>query len=78
MNEQNLTDAFSGFSSLMLIKGLTLLSLFVYICFAFIVLKQVISMIKILVDPFNFLVKFVGLVLLGVSITVFIYILFFS
>lgn len=77
MDWQNMSEFFTHLSYWSVVKIFILLALFVYICFAFIVAKQVSMMLKVLSGQWDSVLKTISVSLLGVAVIVFIAALLF-
>lgn len=75
MNEQKISNLLVHLSLWSVLKVFILLAFFIYICFAFIVVRQVLIMTKVISGPADFFLKFLSFLLLGISITIFIVVL---
>jgi hypothetical protein len=77
MDWQNILDFFTLLSFWSVVKIFVLLALFVYICFAFIVVRQVSMMTEIVSSQADFVLKTISVLLLGIAIAVFVAALLF-
>jgi len=70
MDWQNILNFFTSLSFWSAVKIFVLLALFVYICFAFIVVRQVSIMTEVVSSQADFFLKTISVLLLGLAIAV--------
>lgn len=77
MNPNDIIDFFLSLSAWSIVKGFVLLAILIYIAFAFILLRQVSMMTKVVYGQLDFFLKSISVLLLILSIGVFIVGLFY-